>query len=393
MAGAIRHPATQGQIRERARLSAASDPRAVKSPLLRGAAGPWGELEYVRIVIAPPLEFVGDVACGGQPLRWYFDCTTPPSIEEFLAAAGLPDDQVRSVLATCQPVAPLNGYCLSPDEELVQSLPPAARGRIYNRLSVCGANGTHANAFRFCGDSLDEWFESAKLQSATMDLVRPLVYRHGPFLLFADLPLVLPRITDLPERTRLLKALAGEVTMLMRLRVSPSSDVEQLAGYWSHGRRSKDFRPILESLARCPAGESLDIVHLLPPFARRLLYTYPSPPKRPDDTLKDCHWTSLNFFNELPDNRFLDLDVVVRTLEQDYFRIYHDVSFGDLAILCSPQGEVFHSAIYIADDVAFTKQGATTSRPWMLMRLEHLRFFYPRLAPVEVRYYRRRGEL
>ncbi|MCO6457781.1 MAG: hypothetical protein J5I93_20950 [Pirellulaceae bacterium] len=352
----------------------------------------WGELHCVRIVIAPPLEFVGDVAAADQSPRWYLDGSTLEDVERLLHRAELPDDQLRQLLATAEPVPALNGICLSPSPDRILSLGSAARGAIYHRLSQCVSNGPQVNAFRFLGESLPEWIGASGLQPATVELIEPLVYRHGPFLFFADLPLVLPRIRESAERTLLLKALAGEVTMLMRLRVGPWSDIERLVSYWSHGGRNKDFRPILESLARCAGGESLDVVHLLPPFARRLLYTYPRPPRGPGDTLKDCHWTSLNFFNELPDNRFLDLEFVVRTIEQDYYRIYHGAAFGDLVIFCTPHGEVFHSAIHVADEVAFTKQGATTSRPWMLMRIEHLRYFYARSEPVEIRYYRRRSE-
>jgi hypothetical protein len=45
----------------------------------------------------------------------------------------------------------------------------------------------------------------------------------------------------------------------------------------------------------------------------------------------------------------------------------------------------------VADDILFTKNGPAMTRPWMLMKQEHLRHFYPQSAGVQVRLYRRLG--
>ena len=71
--------------------------------------------------------------------------------------------------------------------------------------------------------------------------------------------------------------------MLVQLRVKPQTDVEALATYWGQGRRSKDVRPLLQSLVRVPGGATIDIVHLLPPLPRALLYTYPLPSEKAAD--------------------------------------------------------------------------------------------------------------
>lgn len=46
-----------------------------------------------------------------------------------------------------------------------------------------------------------------------------------------------------------------------------------------------------------------------------------------------------------------------------------DLRFGDIIVLSDPQdGKIIHSAVYIAGDIVFTKNGMALQRPWILMR-------------------------
>ncbi len=351
--------------------------------------GQWGELEYVKIVIAPPLEFVSDVMGGTDSTQWHLAAADASQLEAVLSQAGISPAERNRLLGTLE-FDNLGGCQCAPGMEFIRALEPEARKIIYTWLAASPINSPHSNAFRFCGESASEWLEDAGLKDSTIERVLPYIFLHGSFQFFADLHAVMPQISDRAERISLVKALSREVTMLVKLHIRPDSNMEQVIGYWGRGRRNKDIRPILESLARFREGQTIDAVHLLPPFARRLLYTYPSPPRGTNDLARDCHWTSLNFFNEIPSDSYLDLNNVVRTIESDFHRIYFDMQFGDLVLLCSESGEVFHSAIHLADDVVFTKNGPTMSRPWMFMHLSQIRDFYPRRHPIQVRYYRRR---
>jgi hypothetical protein len=51
---------------------------------------------------------------------------------------------------------------------------------------------------------------------------------------------------------------------------------------------------------------------------------------------------------------------------------------------------LFHSAVYIADDILFTKNGPNPSNPWMFARLQEVTDYYPQGEPVSVAYYRRK---
>ena len=184
--------------------------------------------------------------------------------------------------------------------------------------------------------------------------------------------------------------MSRETTLLVRLRIDKSSDIEELVNYWGRHGRAKDVRPVIESLANIEGGERINIVCLLPTFARQRLYLYPPPPEREPAAKRDCHWTAFNFFADQPDDRFCQEQEVVKTLEQDYYRVFGDLKLGDIALFSNEPGKVTHSAVYVADDIFYTKNGSLSTRPWMLMRLEDMKDYYPSHKPVDARFYRRK---
>jgi hypothetical protein len=121
------------------------------------------------------------------------------------------------------------------------------------------------------------------------------------------------------------------------------------------------------------------------------LYTYPVPPERAPAINQDCHWTAFNFFNTEPDNRFCDENEVVKALDNEYYRVFGNLQLGDIVMFFIEGNRVIHSAVYIADDILFTKNGSIASRPWMLTTLEDMKGYYPTLKPKEIRYYRKKN--
>jgi hypothetical protein len=60
-------------------------------------------------------------------------------------------------------------------------------------------------------------------------------------------------------------------TLLMKLRVTPQSDLDALIRYWGQGERGRAMRPFLESLVKVPAGEVVNVSYFLPAMARMRL--------------------------------------------------------------------------------------------------------------------------
>ena len=260
-------------------------PAKVKSVFAAGATidpvdetdSGWGRLEYSTITISPPLEFIEEMDVSKVGNHWHFRESDLPSLDELLTGFGVTEKNRHEILelrdADDADVIPVTN-------ELLRKIPLSTRGKIYGYLANDERNRDQYNAFRFCGESADQWFENSGLRSDLVDQVKSMVYSNGTVHFFADLRLVISDLSSVRERMQLLKVLSRESTVLAKLRVEYQSDVERLVDYWGRYGRAKDVRPILDSFASRREGGMIDIVHLLPAFARERLYTYPGTRER-----------------------------------------------------------------------------------------------------------------
>jgi hypothetical protein len=85
-----------------------------------------------------------------------------------------------------------------------------------------------------------------------------------------------------------------------------------------------------------------------------------------------------------------DVARVNQRLATDYIRVYGNYQLGDIVVYFSQANEPYHSAVYIADDVLLTKNGPRSSRPWMLVRMEDMKWYYPRADAIQVGVFRRK---
>jgi hypothetical protein len=245
------------------------------------------------------------------------------------------------------------------------------RERIYSVLANNRANMLYLWPFKSTADSFDAWFGHSGLSPETLALLKKLTYHRGRYLCLSDMFVVYPRITAIEERRRLIKILVRTPTLLMKLQVKTDSDVAAVADYWDDGKHDKNILTLLESLTNSPGGMTIDVAHLLPPFARKHLYTFPVPFNDPAAPWPDCTWTAMNFFNDPPDDRYYDNNAWQHELSQNYTQMFPP-AFGDLIIFFRPDGMPIHMAVFIADDVVFTKNGISNYCPWTFMKLDDL---------------------
>ena len=142
------------------------------------------------------------------------------------------------------------------------------------------------------------------------------------------------------------------------------------------------------ALAKVPGGGSVTISYLLPPFARLRLYTFANPATDPAAARENCYWTAMNFFNETPDPRFLDLGTTVQVLATDYLKTESLPTYGDLIALNDGAGELIHLCVYLADGVVFTKNGSDYLQPWVLMKIPDMMKYYSAKKSVKLTVYR-----
>ncbi|MCF7760254.1 MAG: hypothetical protein K9M98_07090 [Cephaloticoccus sp.] len=349
--------------------------------------GPWGDLEYIRILTEPPEQQV----TANYPLRdfavWTFKNFDQAQFTALWQKAELSPAQIATINHPDNWQVAGNVTLIKVPKDIVFGLSTQSRNVIYSALSLFQENKDQNEPYRFRAEAEEEWFKDSGLKPETIEQVKRLLYRRGASVLFSDQGLLMPTINSLEERTKLLKTLARKSTMLVRLRIKPDTDVDALERYWG-GNRNKDISPLLRSLTGQPNGVSLDIVHLLPPFVRSHIYTYPAARDPGSKTYMDCHWTVLNFFNRTPDRRYEDLNEVTVAFRDNYHPVTGRAKYGDIFLFALPNGDIIHSCVYIADNIVFTKNGATPSAPWILMTLQDVIAFYPSEHPLDIQRYR-----
>jgi hypothetical protein len=355
-----------------------------------GRSGSWGEIEYVRILLERPDAFVSVNYELPPYTGWTFPGWGVEKALQLLRDCGLSPAQLPGLFQTNRWNASAAGCQVLVDKDTLLRLPDAARRKIYEVLASFPENGLHARPFTFNSESVDEWFEDSDLSPQTISLVKGLAYMQDSSVCFSDLSVVFAGIDSPAEKRRLLKTLSRQQAVLMNLKITPAADVRSLVGYWGRGGRAKDIEPLLESLVKVREGVKLDVAHLLPPFARRRLYTYPYPTEDASQAAEDCFWTAFNFFNDMPDDRFRDPAQMQQILTTDYYPVRGDLTYGDVVMLVDTNRLASHAAVYIADDKVFTKNGTNYNQPWLFMDLQDMAAYYPGPTPLRIQAYRQK---
>jgi hypothetical protein len=349
----------------------------------------WGELITCDVEMERPEEFTAmEVNNVGVP-SWTFENASSADVRKTMLACGLTTQQADRALAPECVSTTNRSTVIHPDSELVFSLAPEARGRLYAELGRSEAN--HYMQFPFCfpANSFDTITAGGQLDEQVISLVKSLLYSRDGSQYVSDFDAALQRRSGENQRLSLVKALSRQSAVLARVRIRPTTDIEKLMNYWAMGSgvRFTDLRPLLSSVKQLPEGGTISLLYFLPRFARERLYTYPLP-SQPGDPAMDCHWSTLNFFSETPDNRLSDPSYSVPYINSHYYRIDKPTHYGDVIFLLDEKGNAIHSAVYLADDIVFTKNGNNYRQPWMLMRLKNLLATYSANGKPRVAVYR-----
>jgi hypothetical protein len=350
-------------------------------------APPWGDLLVHDISVERPEEYIGYESRSNGPALWVFDRMTPDSARSLMISCGVAEAQVNRALSPTMMTTTPSNTTVQVDEELVFSLTPPVRAKLYQALGSSPENHYMQFPFNVPNQDVDGWFAGSKVDDSVIAKIRKLIYPRGPGLSFSDFELVMNAMPSDQERMILVKTLSRQAGLLVRVQVRPDTDLDRLLGYWSKGLQAKDTRPLLESVRRLPGGGTVSIMYLLSHFARERLYTFPVPPK-PGDPAMDCHWSTMNFFNDPPDNRFANPAYTVRYLQDNYYAVSRANQYGDVVLVLNQRGDAIHSAIYLAEDIVFTKNGNNYAQPWMLVRLKDLEADYSCEPGVHLAVYR-----
>ena len=351
--------------------------------------GAWGELITRDIELERPAEFLTEEVAHPQPEKWTFNGFQPEAVKALLAKDGLTTAQVAAAFAPGAFAVNQSGTTLTPSLEFLLSLDNKTRGKLYPALAGLGVNLYLDYPYIFPAGGIHAIYENPRLQPDDVALLKQLVYANDGAMQLADYPALLGRIPTVERRIALARALSRQPAVFAGLVIKPDTDIDKIAAYWGNlpNVRFTNIRPLMEALKALPEGGNLSLFYLLPKFARDRLYPFPWPPQAGEPTM-DCHWTTFNFSNDTPDNRFNDPTFAVQFIQKNYYQIAAPSMCGDILLLMNDKNEIKHSAVYLADDLVFTKNGNNYRQPWMIMHIPDLLATYPNSPPMRRIYMR-----
>jgi hypothetical protein len=358
---------------------------------VRVAAGPWGTLQSYFVHIAAPDSILELFPLPSAVPTWDFVGLRTDEVRRLLDRPGIPAEARAELLDTNRWTILADTIQITPSPATVLALPPEDRAAIYEVLARWESNEFQHSPWFVPGNDVDDWLEGSGLRPALIEAIRRTCYPLGRAKCFSDASLLMSMATSDGEARHMIKSLSRCRTAILRLALDGSESLDQIARYWGAGpANAKDFMPLLESIATNPSVRHLDVVHVLPPYARKLLYTYPHPSLAVGGQFPDCHWTTLNFFNYRPEGRLFDNDGATMRVLEGYERVAGPPTFGDVLFLTNAEGHAIHSCVHLADGFVFTKNGSNVISPWLVMQLEEVRDRYSRTGEPAVEIYRKR---
>jgi hypothetical protein len=359
------------------------------APSVAAPGKPWGELQLASINLERPDDSLPTTSPVPAPLSWFFERLTPAELVKVFQGADLTPEQQKALADTRTWMVLGDAVQVKPTLEVVQTLTPEARKRIYTLLAKSNRNPFQQNPFRFSAERFEGWLANCGLNDEKRELFRRLTYHEGDSVYFADAPLMEFLLVG-EEKRFLAKALSQTPALLMNLRITSRTDLNAIIAYWGKAGRGSALKPYLESLAHLPDGAVVNVTDFFPQVARSRVYTFPRQ-ETEGGLREDCFWTSMNFFNDLPDNRYFNPEETKTTLRTEFSLVKEEWRFGDLLMLVNEHNMAMHMCVYIADEVVFTKNGAHDLQPWVLMRYHNMLKLYPSDKPLSVRCYRRKA--
>ena len=358
-------------------------------------SGQWGDIVTTDIMIDLPDEFVV-LPSGPECNSWFFADYTWGMAIELLKSLQLSDEALHTLITDTPRKQELEGIRIMPTDQQILDLSPETRSILYPVLTGMSANADKKDVVCFKEEVLNQQLKDSGLSQKSIALLKRLLYRNpgSPLLIFSDWDVALRQIPNEAEKRLFMKTLSRKPSLLAEIRITPETNITQLANYWGIGGRRKDVEPFLSCLQRSKNGLDLSLVFLLPSFARNRLYTYPFPTVDGKVKPQDCFWTAFNIFNLTPDDQMSDMDYIGKKLEQDYYEIYEPQQLGDIILLSIGKKKVIHAATFIADDIVFTKNGQDFTQPWLLMHMQDMLDTYEARypsSPLKTLYFRKRS--
>lgn len=355
-------------------------PRVSANPnVFYSAPGPWGNLRCAYIYLEAPKTLVDSFPLPNTQPRWAFPESSLPELAGFLKDAGLSQAMVDALLDPKTIVKSDGMVYLYPRPPDLEAIPSQTRAIIYTELAKYPPNEFHMDPVLIIGKDVKEWYRTSKLRPDIVALIEKMTYKRGETIAFSDIPVLLGYAQGEAEARSIFKAMTRTRGIMVKIEADHNTNVEEVVNYWTLGLglRRKDVEPLLQSIIDTDGIEALPLSHMLPALARKLVYTYPGIDLAKNGLLPDCHWTSLNFFNYDPHEYLLDSRLATSAVLERFEPVSPPYKYGDVLFFLSKEtGDAYHSCVFLADGLVFTKNGRNLLSPWLIMKQEDVEKIY-----------------
>jgi hypothetical protein len=360
---------------------------AAKEPVWTAKPGPWGQLEVRAVYLEPPDSLLAVIAKPNSVTRWSFEQTTEQGVRDLLARVGVSAATVGRLFTPGRVITSGNSVSLYPQVEDLTSLSIEVRSALYAELAKNPANEYQRDPVYILGGDVDDWLAEVPLSQAQQQLLRTLLWKRGEALAFSDIQALLTLSKGPEDVSNVFRTVTRVRSLVVELQIPLKGDRKEFLDYWSAGQTDAPRLTFLHAITQRRAPQTVDITHFLPSLMRQRTYTFPEMELGLKGRFPDCHWTSLNFFNIVPKDFFLDTRLAAEHLTANYATVDTPYRFGD--VLCFLEGgEGLHTCVFIADDIVLTKNGDSILAPWALMQLKDVESVYRRSANTRIQGYR-----
>lgn len=358
---------------------------------IRCEPGQWGNLQYSTVFLDIPDSMLPLVPTPPATTMWRFPgIKTIPELGQYLERlVGNDPDVIRLFQQEIklQELPDDDETRAFPTRRAILEAPANVRRKIYSALARFPENPYHYRPLFIDSQSPAEWFSSLPISDDTIGLIEKLSYPIGTSTLaFSDIPLLFENVRDVTELSILRRAITRTQAIVLKLQIPDRpEEIVSLAHYWTASARVKSTIPLFESLARAkPDFRSIDPSNFFPPIPNNYLYEFPSAADGMQGVFPDGIWTSLHFFDTAPNDPAFETADTAELLNRKFEKASPPLQFGDLLLFSDSQtGALVHACVFIADDIAFTKNDRSVLTPWILMKIENIQARFSMKSGIE----------
>lgn len=342
------------------------DARPSPSMAITVQSGLWGTVESFPVILEPPSTHLWEALYDTRSF-WSFAKLSQEECYALFPTLGFSDSTIALIRSNGVWEEGATGTEVTIDDAIVESLSNDNRAALAKWFRLQNYSFFGKSVVNIEGGDLSA-FEKSNLRPETLDLVRSVFFHRGKVLSVLDRPYLMRRLgEDREEKEKLIRALFATRSLLVRLVINETTDLDSVIKYWSANGQVKGIESILRGVYTTAGVENIDIIELLPPLPRKYLYGFTNLLDIGPTNTPDCYWAAIQFFKTAPSPRLLDPLVLNHYLDHDYDLVTDEPQFGDVVCMFDRESREFlHSYVHIAGNIVFTKNGASYARPFVL---------------------------